>query len=70
MHKMRLKKALEPGGPLIPQMFYPGFFELCVLSCNAASKELKSKSKVESFAAYFTGMTVTEDPTKGVQDNL
>jgi hypothetical protein len=43
---------------------------LCVLSCNAASKELKSKSKVKSFASYFTGMTVTEDPVKGEHDDL
>jgi hypothetical protein len=70
MREMRSKKALEPGGPLIPEMFYPGLFELRVLSCNAASKEFKSKSKVESFASYFTGMTVTEDPVKGEQDDL
>jgi hypothetical protein len=70
MRELQSKKALEPGGLPIPQIFYPGFFELRVLSCNAASKELKSKSNVDSFASYFTGMTVKEDATKGEQDSL
>ena len=58
-------KTIDPGGAVLSQVFYPGFFEMRVLSCNAASKELKSKSKkVESFSTFFTGMKkVTQGPT-------
>jgi hypothetical protein len=63
---LQVNKAIEPGGVSMPQTFYPGFFELCVLSCNAASKELKPKSKgVASFLSYFSGMKVTDEEMKG-----
>jgi hypothetical protein len=57
MRELPVTKALEPGGMKIAQMFNPGYFELRVPSCNAASRELKSKSKkVEPFSSFFTGM--------------
>jgi hypothetical protein len=60
MRQLVLSKSLEIGGPPIPQKFYPGFFELRVLSCEAASKELKSKSKsADPFLSYFSGMRVS-----------
>jgi hypothetical protein len=65
MRELQVIKSVEPGGRLIPQVFYPGFFELRILSCNAASKELKSESKkVESFSSFFSGMRV-QDKAKG-----
>lgn len=61
MRELRVTKAVEPGGKAVPQVFYPGYFELRVLSCNAASKELKSKSrKIEAVSSFFSGMKVME----------
>jgi hypothetical protein len=67
---LQVVKPIEPKGPKMPQTFYPGFFELRVLSCNAASKNLKPKSKgVASFSSYFSGMKVTDEAMKGEQED-
>jgi hypothetical protein len=59
MRVLGVDKAIEPGGKSMVQTFYPGFFELRVLSCNAAPKQLKPKSKTAaSFTSYFSGMKV------------
>jgi hypothetical protein len=71
MRELSVTKHIEQGGPPITQLFYPGFFQLRILSCNAASKELKSKSKqIESFSSFFTGMRVQDkhDKNKGEHD--
>ncbi len=72
MRSLAVDKAIEPGGVSIMQTFYPGFFELRVLSCNAASKELKSKSKgAASFSSFFSGMKViaADEEMKGEPKN-
>jgi hypothetical protein len=61
MHQLVVSKSLENGGTPIPQKFYPGFFELCVLSCDAASKELKSRNRrIPTHFFYFSGMKVSD----------
>jgi hypothetical protein len=72
MRSMEVDKAIEPGGKSMTQTFFPGFFELRVLSCNAASKELKSKSKgAASFSSFFSGMKViaADEEMKGEPKN-
>jgi hypothetical protein len=72
MRALGLEKAVEVGGEKVGQTFYPGFFDLRVLSCNAASKALKSKSKgVASFSSFFSGMKVTsaDEEMKGEPRN-
>jgi hypothetical protein len=70
MRVLGVEKAVEVGGANIRQTFYPGSFELRILSCNAASKELKSKSKgVATFSSFFSGMKVDspDETMKGEQ---
>jgi hypothetical protein len=72
MRALGVEKAVEVGGEKIGQTFYPGSFDLRVLSCNAASKALKSKSKgVASFSSFFSGMKVTsaDEEMKGEPRN-
>jgi hypothetical protein len=65
MRSLGIEKAVEVGGQSVAQHFYPAFFELRVLSCDAASKALKSNSGVTSFASYFSGMKVDATETQG-----
>jgi hypothetical protein len=66
MRALEVKKELEPGGLIISQKFYPAFFEMRLLSCDAASKKLKSKSKaVASISSYFGGMVIDDQKNKG-----
>jgi hypothetical protein len=62
MRELRVQKNI--GGHPVAQVFFPGYFEMRVLHCNAASKELKSKSKADDpFNSFFSGMKVTQVPT-------
>lgn len=62
MREVAVQKDI--GGKPVSQLFFPGSFEMRVLHCNAASKELKSKSKDNSFSDFFSGMRTTQAPRK------
>lgn len=69
MGELRVQKNV--GGHPVSQFVFPGCFGMLVLHCNAASKELKSKSKVDDpVNSFSSGMKMTHQvptPMKATQ---